>query len=157
LEERSGARLKGERTRAGEAFGTLKQQKMVGGECDNMQTDEVFHDFLPIMAQKLDEEDFMAELCNGFRFIADPNTYTITFASLKKNARWLGLEGMSDDDLRAMIKEGDVDGDGALNEREFCLLMIRSSPALLLEAETWLEDALERELAEFMDEAPYYI
>jgi hypothetical protein len=56
-----------------------------------------------------------------------------------------------------MIKEGDMDGDGALNEREFCLLMIRSSPALLLQAETWLEDALERELAEFMDEAPYYI
>jgi hypothetical protein len=27
----------------------------------------------------------------------------------------------------------------------------------LLQAETWLEDALERELAEFMDEAPYYI
>jgi hypothetical protein len=75
---------------------------------------------------------------------------------LKKNAKWLGLEGMTDDDLRAMIKEGDIDGDGALNEREFCLLMVRTSPSLLSQAETWLEDTLEREFAEwFMDEEGY--
>ncbi len=136
----------------------LRGKKMVGRQCcaNNMQTTEVFHDFLPIMAQRLKEEEFIMELCNGFRFVADPDIYKITLASLKKNAKWLGLEGMTDDDLRAMIKEGDIDGDGALNEREFCILMVRTSPSLLSQAETWLEDTLEREFAEwFMDEEGY--
>eukprot|EP00246_Nothoceros_aenigmaticus_P007076 TRINITY_DN20688_c0_g1_i1.p1 TRINITY_DN20688_c0_g1~~TRINITY_DN20688_c0_g1_i1.p1 ORF type:complete len:136 (+),score=27.04 TRINITY_DN20688_c0_g1_i1:411-818(+) len=115
-----------------------------------------FQDFLPIMAQKLSEQEFLEELCNGFRLLADPRSGTITFASLKKNARWLGLEGMTDSELKAMIQEGDADGDGALNEHEFCVLMIRTSPTLLSQAQNWLDDALEAELADYMDTDDLY-
>ncbi|BBN12967.1 calcium-binding protein KIC and related proteins [Marchantia polymorpha subsp. ruderalis] len=118
----------------------------------SMGGDICFQDFLPIMAQKIGPEDFSKELCNGFCMLADPRTNTITIQSLKKNARRLGLEGITDQEFREMIAQGDLDGDGVLSEREFCALMIRSSPALLAHAETWLLDALDEELRECMED-----
>ncbi|WOL16020.1 calcium-binding protein PBP1-like [Canna indica] len=90
-----------------------------------------FEDFLPVMAEKLGEEGLMAELCNGFCLLMDPRRRLITFDSLKRNAALLGLGGLGDDELRAMLREGDTDGDGALSQREFCVLMFRLSPELM--------------------------
>ncbi|KAM7479743.1 hypothetical protein LguiA_027956 [Lonicera macranthoides] len=39
-----------------------------------------------------------------------------------------GLQDLSDNDLLGMLKEGDFDGDGALNQIEFCVLMFRLKP-----------------------------
>ena len=107
-----------------------------------------FDDFLPIMAEKLGEQDFMAELCNGFRLLADPRSGLITLDSLRRNSALLGLDSLTDSELRAMMEEGDSDGDGALNENEFCVLMIRLSPSFMAEAEKWLHKALVNELEE---------
>ncbi|ONK61117.1 uncharacterized protein A4U43_C08F26420 [Asparagus officinalis] len=93
-----------------------------------------FEDYLPTMAEKLGEEGLMTELCNGFRLLMDPGTGLITFDSLKRNSALLGLGGLSDEELRGMLREGDIDGDGALNEMEFCVLMVRLSPELMDEA-----------------------
>eukprot|EP01018_Ginkgo_biloba_P011567 Gb_10402 [translate_table: standard] len=109
-----------------------------------------FEDFLPVMAEKLGEDEFMTELCNGFRLLADSQKGVITFDSLKKNCGLLGMDCMNDDQLRAMVEEGDLDGDGALNENEFCILMIRLSPSFMSEAEKWLEKALIHELESFV-------
>ncbi|MCE0481442.1 hypothetical protein HAX54_039212 [Datura stramonium] len=106
-----------------------------------------YHDLLPVMAEKLDVEAFVAELCGGFRLLADPNNGLITSMSLQKNSGLLGMEGMSREDAEAMVKEGDLDGDGALNETEFCILMVRLSPEMMQDAEVWLDKALQRELA----------
>ncbi|OAY63482.1 calcium-binding protein KIC-like [Ananas comosus] len=106
-----------------------------------------FEDFLPIMAEKLGEEGLMQELCNGFRLLMDPRRKLITFESLKRNAALLGLQGLGDDELRGMILEGDVDGDGALNEMEFCVLMVRLSPELMEEPRRWLDDAFQQVFA----------
>ena len=38
---------------------------------------------------------------------------------------------MRDDELLCMLMEGDLDGDGALNQMEFCILMFRLSPCLM--------------------------
>ena len=99
-----------------------------------------FEDFLLIMAEKLGERDFMAELCNGFRLLADPRLGLITLESLKRNSALLGF-GLTDSELRAMMEEGDLDGDGALNEHEFCVLMVRLSPSFMDEADKWLNKA----------------
>nr|ABK22738.1 unknown [Picea sitchensis] len=111
-----------------------------------------FEDFLPIMAEKLGERDFMAELCNGFRLLADPRLGLITLESLRRNSGLLGLDSLTDSELRAMMGEGDLDGDGALNEHEFCVLMIRLSPSFMAEAEKWLNKALVNDLEETMTE-----
>ncbi|XP_021815021.1 calcium-binding protein KIC isoform X2 [Prunus avium] len=104
-----------------------------------------YQDLLPVMAEKLDVESFVSELCGGFRLLADPGRGFITPESLKKNSAYLGMEGMSKEDAEAMVGEGDLDGDGALNETEFCILMVRLSPEMMEDAETWLEKALDQE------------
>lgn len=108
---------------------------------------EEYEDLLPVMAEKLDVDAFVSELCGGFRLLADPATGFITTESLRKNSALLGMEGMSKEDAEAMVGEGDLDGDGVLNETEFCVLMVRLSPGMMEDAEIWLEKAIDRELS----------
>ena len=70
------------------------------------------------------------------------NTYKFKPKVRKKNSALLGLEGMSDDELRCMLREGDLDGDDALDEMEFCTLMFRLSPALMNNSKELLEEAI---------------
>ncbi|KAL0373842.1 UNVERIFIED_CONTAM: Calcium-binding protein KIC [Sesamum radiatum] len=105
-----------------------------------------YQDLLPVMADKLDVDTFVAELCSGFRLLADPAKGLITSTSLQKNCELLGLQGMSEEDAEAMVREGDLDGDGSLNETEFCILMVRLSPGMMEDAETWLDKAIQGEL-----------
>ncbi|KAF2604028.1 hypothetical protein F2Q70_00028908 [Brassica cretica] len=105
-----------------------------------------YEDMLPIMAEKMDVEEFVSELCKGFSLLADPERDLITAESLRKNSRVLGIEGMSKEDAQGMVREGDLDGDGALNQTEFCVLMVRLSPEMMEDAETWLEKAISQEL-----------
>ncbi|XP_021888884.1 calcium-binding protein KIC [Carica papaya] len=105
-----------------------------------------YEDLLPVMAEKLDVEAFMSELCGGFRLLADPEKGLITPESLKRNSAFLGMEKMSKEDSAAMVREGDLDGDGALNEKEFCILMVKLSPGMMEDAEIWLQKALDQEL-----------
>uniref|UniRef100_A0A5B7C6P3 Putative calcium-binding protein PBP1 n=1 Tax=Davidia involucrata TaxID=16924 RepID=A0A5B7C6P3_DAVIN len=105
-----------------------------------------FEDFLPIMADKLGGDGLIGELCNGFQLLMDGDKGVITFDSLKKNSALLGLQDLKDDDLLSMLKEGDFDGDGALNQMEFCVLMFRLSPELMEQSQFLLEEALQQEL-----------
>ncbi|KAJ0964078.1 hypothetical protein J5N97_029200 [Dioscorea zingiberensis] len=86
---------------------------------------EEYEDLMPAMADKLGASQFVAELCGGFRLLADPTRGLITPESLRRNCALLGMPGMSAGDAEGMVREGDLDGDGALNQTEFCILMIR--------------------------------
>lgn len=105
-----------------------------------------FEDLLPVMADKLGGEGLINELCNGFQLLMDKVKGVITTESLKLNATVLGLQDLTDDELISMVKEGDLDGDGALNQMEFCVLMFRLSPQLMEESQLWLRGALNEEL-----------
>ncbi|RWW75844.1 hypothetical protein BHE74_00016109 [Ensete ventricosum] len=107
---------------------------------------EEYEDLLPVMAERLEAEQFVSELCGGFRLLAEPGRGVITPESLRRNAAALGMAGMTAEDAAAMVREGDMDGDGALNEKEFCVLMVRLSPEMMADAEAWLEKAIEREV-----------
>ncbi|KAF8060435.1 hypothetical protein N665_1215s0007 [Sinapis alba] len=111
-----------------------------------MKMETKYEDMLPIMAEKMDVEEFVSELCKGFRLLADPERDLITAESLRRNSRVLGIEGMSKEDAQGMVREGDLDGDGALSQTEFCVLMVRLSPEMMEDAETWLEKAISQEL-----------
>ncbi|KAL3733644.1 hypothetical protein ACJRO7_023071 [Eucalyptus globulus] len=111
----------------------------------SQRAESSFHDCLPTMADKLGGEGLIGELCNGFNLLMDSDKGVITFESLKKNSALLGLQDLSDDDLRSMMREGDFDGDGALSQMEFCVLMFRLSPELMEESEFLLEEALRKE------------
>ena len=94
------------------------------------------------MAEKLGGQALVEELCNGFWLLADPVRRVITRESLKRNSELMGLGGMTDDELMAMLEEGDVNGDGALDQMEFCVLMFRLSPELMEESRRVFEEAL---------------
>nr|GMD83117.1 calcium-binding protein PBP1-like [Ipomoea batatas] len=102
----------------------------------------VFEDLFPAMVESLGTEGFMKELCDGFRLLAEEEKGVITFESLKKkSSALLGLpagQTMSDEEVRCMLKEGDMDGDGCLNKMEFCVLMFRLSPDLMNKSRLWL-------------------
>ncbi|XP_057960344.1 calcium-binding protein KIC-like [Malania oleifera] len=102
----------------------------------------VFEDYFPAMVEKMGAEGFMKELCKGFRLLMDGDKEVITFESLKRNSAVLGMEGTTEDQLRCMLREGDLDGDGALSQMEFCILMLRLSPGLMDGSRKWLEEAL---------------
>ncbi|KAK4723420.1 hypothetical protein R3W88_026199 [Solanum pinnatisectum] len=104
-----------------------------------------FNDFLPLMAEKLGGDGLIGELCKGFQLLMDRDKGVITFESLKKNSALLGLQDLSDDDLKGMVKEGDFDGDEALNQMEFCVLMFRLSPELMEQSQFLLEQVLHQE------------
>ncbi|XP_075486533.1 calcium-binding protein KRP1-like [Primulina tabacum] len=106
------------------------------GQMNNINKHVVFEDFFPSMVEKLGADGFLNELCNGFRLLMDNEKGVITLESLKNNSAALGLQNMSDDELRSMLKEGDLDGDGSLNQMEFCVLMFRLSPDLMDQART---------------------
>ncbi|GMI93360.1 hypothetical protein HRI_003005300 [Hibiscus trionum] len=106
----------------------------------------VFEDLFPAMVEKLGAEGFMKELCSGFRLLMDGEKGLITVESLKKNLALLGLQGMSDGELVCMVSEGDLNGDGGLDEMEFCTMMFRLSPALMKNSTTLLEEALVTEI-----------
>ncbi|XP_062106200.1 calcium-binding protein KRP1-like [Humulus lupulus] len=105
-----------------------------------------FEDLLPVMAEKLGGEGLIKELCSGFELLMDKDKGLITLESLRSNAAVLGLQNMREDELVSMVREGDLDGDGALNQMEFCVLMFRLSPDLMEESWLWLEDVLQDEL-----------
>ncbi|GAB2284604.1 Calcium-binding protein krp1 [Dionaea muscipula] len=100
-----------------------------------------FLDMLPVMAEKLGGEALIGELCKGFQLLMDRDRGVITFESLKRNSSAvLGLQDLSDEELRSMVSEGDFDGDGALNQMEFCVLMFRLSPQLMDQSWSLLQE-----------------
>ncbi|KAL6140067.1 PREDICTED: calcium-binding protein PBP1-like [Fragaria vesca subsp. vesca] len=114
----------------------------VGNKANNVD----FEDLLPEMADKLGGEGLIRELCNGFQLLMDKERGVITLESLRRNSAVLGLQDLREDELVSMLKEGDLDGDGALNQMEFCVLMFRLSPELMEESWIWLEQGLQEEL-----------
>ncbi|KAL6005652.1 hypothetical protein ACLOJK_006223 [Asimina triloba] len=113
---------------------------------EKAEEEECYEDMLAVMAEKLDARAFMSELCGGFQMLADPEKGVITSESLRRNSAVLGMEGMSKEEAEAMVKEGDLDGDGALNQTEFCILMVRLSPEMMEDAEGLLVKAMQDEL-----------
>ncbi|CAL9017375.1 unnamed protein product [Prunus brigantina] len=101
---------------------------MISLDHHHMMSAVEFVDYFPSMIARLGEEGFIGELCNGFVLLMDVEKGLITFESLKRNCVVLGLHDMGDDELVWMLMEGDLDGDGALSQMEFCILMFRLSP-----------------------------
>lgn len=84
-----------------------------------------FSDFIYLMTLKMGEADTKEEIIKAFRLFDDDCTGKISFNNLKRVARELG-EHLNDEELREMITEADLNGDGEVDQEEF-LKIIKST------------------------------
>lgn len=97
--------------------------KRMIAEVDKEGTGRItYGDFLHLMTQKMSEKDSNDEIMKAFRLFDDDDTGAISFRNLKRVARELG-ENLTDDELREMISEADLDGDGQVDQSEFLRIM----------------------------------
>merc|ERR1712227_1170707 len=83
-----------------------------------------FDEFLAMMAARVGDADSREEIMKIFQLFAGDNPKGITFKEMQRVSGELG-ENMTDDELRGMFAEGDVDGDGIVSADEFVSLMAR--------------------------------
>lgn len=81
-----------------------------------------FDEFLALMTQIINEKDIQEEMMKAFSLFDINSTGKITFENLKRVSEQLG-EIISDDELQRMIREADLDNDGAVDASEFVRVM----------------------------------
>ncbi|KAI5397774.1 Calmodulin-3, variant 2 [Lathyrus oleraceus] len=82
-----------------------------------------FDEFLNLMARKMKDTDAEEELREAFKvFDKDQNGY-ISASELRHVMMNLG-EKLSDEEVKQMIKEADMDGDGQVDYDEFVKMMM---------------------------------
>lgn len=84
-----------------------------------------FSDFIYLMTLKMGESDTKEEILKAFRLFDDDCTGKISFNNLKRVARELG-EHLNDEELKEMISEADLNGDGEVDEEEFLKIIKRT-------------------------------
>ncbi|CCH59206.1 hypothetical protein TBLA_0B03670 [Henningerozyma blattae CBS 6284] len=77
-----------------------------------------YNDFFFVVGQKILQRDPLEEIKRAFKLFDDDNTGKISLKNLRRVANELG-ENLTDEEMRAMIEEFDLDGDGEINEQEF--------------------------------------
>lgn len=77
-----------------------------------------YEDFYMIMGEKIVKRDPLEEIRRAFKLFDDDQTGKISLKNLRRVAKELG-ENLTDEELRAMIEEFDLDGDGEIDEQEF--------------------------------------
>ncbi|KAK2179613.1 hypothetical protein NP493_480g03026 [Ridgeia piscesae] len=81
-----------------------------------------FSDFSEVMTDMYLARDPRESIMKAFQLFDDDGTGKISLRKLRRVARELG-EAMTDEELKGMIDEFDLDGDGEINEEEFIAIM----------------------------------
>lgn len=101
-------------------------KKMIA-DIDKESTGKIsYAEFLQLMTVKMSEKDSNDEIIKAFRLFDDDDTGTISFKNLQRVAKELG-ENLTDEELKEMIDEADIDGDGQVNQNEFLRIMKKTS------------------------------
>ncbi|GMI12669.1 hypothetical protein TrVE_jg3124 [Triparma verrucosa] len=92
-------------------------------DADNSGTLD-FAEFLTMMVRKIRGVDVQEEIASAFRSFDDDGSGTIDASELKSILTQID-DKLSADDIKAMMAEADVDGDGTINYEEFANMLIQ--------------------------------
>ena len=92
-------------------------------DADNSGTLD-FAEFLTMMVRKIRGVDVQEEIASAFRSFDDDGSGTIDASELKSILTQID-DKLSADDIKAMMAEADVDGDGSINYEEFANMLIQ--------------------------------
>ncbi|KAI0564498.1 hypothetical protein FGB62_25g635 [Gracilaria domingensis] len=85
-----------------------------------------YEEFHALMEKMINERDIQEEMMHAFSLFDTDESGKITFENLREVADQLG-ERMTDEELREMIKEADMDKDGMVSATEFVRIMKKTS------------------------------
>lgn len=88
-----------------------------------------FPEFLSLMARKMKDTDTEEELVEAFKVFDRDGSGFISAAELRHVMTNLG-EKLTDDEVDAMVRETDVDGDGQVDYEEFVRMMMAGGPTI---------------------------
>merc|ERR1711934_859434 len=100
-------------------------QKMVKEMDKDGDSTVDLEEFMMLMEEKMNSKDGKDDLLKGFRYFDSDKTGCISFKNLKKVAGELG-DNMSDDEISGLIAEANRDGTGAITERDFLRVMVKT-------------------------------
>ncbi|KAK6357357.1 Calcium-binding component of the spindle pole body (SPB) half-bridge [Orbilia javanica] len=75
-------------------------------------------DFITVATQKMLSRDPLEEIRRAYTMFDEDRKGGISIADLRRIAKDIG-ENLEEEEIRAMIEEFDLDGDGLINEQEF--------------------------------------
>ena len=96
--------------------------QIIGNIAKNGSKQIGFDDFVELMEQKNKENDPEIEIINMFQIFNKENNGLISNEELFHIIRTFG-ETLTDEEIREIITEADVDGDGFINYEEFVRMM----------------------------------
>ena len=96
--------------------------QIIGNIAKNGSKQIGFDDFVVLMEQKNKENDPEIEIINMFQIFNKENNGLISNEELFHIIRTFG-ETLTDEEIREIITEADVDGDGYINYEEFVRMM----------------------------------
>eukprot|EP00045_Choanoeca_perplexa_P017263 m.247800 g.247800 ORF g.247800 m.247800 type:complete len:172 (-) comp17492_c1_seq1:103-618(-) len=79
-------------------------------------------DFTTVVTDRILERNPVEEVMKAFKLFDDDGTGKISLRNMRRVARELGEE-IPEDELKAMLDEFDLDGDGEINQEEFLSIM----------------------------------
>ncbi|CAN8063092.1 unnamed protein product [Agarophyton chilense] len=85
-----------------------------------------YEEFHTLMEKMINERDIQEEMMHAFSLFDTDESGKITFENLREVADQLG-ERMTDEELREMIREADMDKDGMVSATEFVRIMKKTS------------------------------
>ncbi|NXJ11019.1 CETN1 protein, partial [Odontophorus gujanensis] len=99
------------------------EMKRIISEVDESGSGKInFESFLQVMTQKMAEPFSREEILKGFKLFDYDGTGKISFEKLKLVAKEVE-EDITDEELREMIDEADVDRDGEVDPEEFLQIL----------------------------------
>ncbi|CAF3383410.1 unnamed protein product [Rotaria sp. Silwood1] len=90
---------------------------------DRQGTNKItYHDFHEVAGEMVLQRDLHEEILKAFKLFDDDETGKISLKKLRRIAREIG-DNVNEEELKAMIDEFDLDGDGEINFDEFMAML----------------------------------